>query len=482
MDKLGAMSAFAKVVALGSFAEAARTLGTTRSAASKAVMELEHVLGVRLLDRTTRRVRTTEAGLAYYERCVDILARVEETEMQVARLHGEPIGVLRLNGPASFGALYLAPAVSEFMGRHPKIKIELTLTDRFIDPIEEGADVTIRIAELANSSSDPRKLAPARRAFVGSPSYVARQGEPMAPEDLARHACLTYGHTTTLQRWRVVQTERPPPCRSIPFCAPTAATFCARPRWRVVALRFCRRSWLARTSKPGICELSSTASRNRRSASTPSMRRTATSPPRRGRSSTSSPNVSATSRNGTAFAARAPDGAAPPCAQASRLRRCHAPFGDERKAPMTRMTLATFAIAASAGIAVAATGLDEIKERQDLMKADGAATKPIVAMLQGKAPFDLATVQKTLKTYENAASKEVGLFPPDSKTGDKTQALPAIWEDDNMADFNERFKKFGADAAAGARDDQGRGELQGDDACVLHNCGACHEKYKAKQQ
>ena len=92
MDKLGAMNAFAKVVALGSFAEAARALGSTRSATSKAVMELERVLGVRLLDRTTRRVRPTEAGLAYYERCLDILARVEETEMQVARLHGEPSG------------------------------------------------------------------------------------------------------------------------------------------------------------------------------------------------------------------------------------------------------------------------------------------------------------------------------------------------------------------------------------------------------
>jgi DNA-binding transcriptional LysR family regulator len=205
MDKLSAMNAFAKVVALGSFAEAARALGTTRSAASKPVMELEHVLGVRLLDRTTRRVGTTEAGLAYYERCVDILARVEETEMQVARLHGEPRGVLKLNGPASFGALYLAPAVSEFMGRHPQLKIELTLTDRFIDPIEEGADVTIRIAELADSSLIARKPAPARRAFVASPSYVASRGEPTAPEDLARHSCLTYGHTTTLQRWKIVR-------------------------------------------------------------------------------------------------------------------------------------------------------------------------------------------------------------------------------------------------------------------------------------
>ncbi len=205
MDKLGAMNAFAKVVALGSFAEAARALGTTRSAASKAVMELEHGLGARLLDRTTRRVRTTEAGLAYYERCLDILARVEETEMQVARLHDEPRGVLKLNGPASFGALYLSSAVAEFMGKHPEIKIELTLTDRFIDPIEEGADVTIRIAELADSSFIARKLAPARRVFVASPAYIQRHGEPLEPEDLARRACLTYGHTTTLQRWRIVR-------------------------------------------------------------------------------------------------------------------------------------------------------------------------------------------------------------------------------------------------------------------------------------
>ena len=205
MDKLGAMNAFAKVVALGSFAEAARALGATRSAASKAVIELEHILGVRLLDRTTRRVRPTEAGLAYYERCLDILARVEETELQVARLHGEPRGVLRLNGPASFGALYLAPAVAGFMGGNPKVRVELTLTDRFIDPIEEGADVTVRIAEPIDSSLIAKRLAPARRAFVVSPDYVASRGEPAEPNDLARHACLTYGHTTALQRWKIVR-------------------------------------------------------------------------------------------------------------------------------------------------------------------------------------------------------------------------------------------------------------------------------------
>jgi DNA-binding transcriptional LysR family regulator len=204
MDKLGAMNAFAKVVALGSFAEAARALGSTRSATSKAVMELEHLLGVRLLDRTTRRVRATEAGLAYYDQCLDILARVEETEMQVARLHGEPRGILKVNGPTSFGALYLGPAVAEFMAKFPDLKIELTLSDRFIDPIEEGVDVTVRIAELADSSFVARKLAPARRAYVASPSFVAKYGAPNTPEDLAHLPCLSYGHTTSLQRWRIV--------------------------------------------------------------------------------------------------------------------------------------------------------------------------------------------------------------------------------------------------------------------------------------
>ncbi|HWJ18622.1 MAG TPA: LysR family transcriptional regulator, partial [Geobacterales bacterium] len=168
MDKLDAMNAFVKVVALGSYAEAGRALGLTRSAVSKAVMELEQLLGARLLDRTTRRVGPTEAGLAYYERCLDIIGRVEETEMEVSRLHTEPKGVLRVNAPMSFGALYLGPAAADFMQDYPDLKIELTLNDRFIDPIEEGVDVTIRIASLADSSLIARKLAPARRVLAAA--------------------------------------------------------------------------------------------------------------------------------------------------------------------------------------------------------------------------------------------------------------------------------------------------------------------------
>ena len=204
MDKLAAMTAFAKVVALGSYAEAGRHLGLTRSTVSKAVMELEQVLGARLLDRTTRRVSPTEAGRAYYERCLDILASVEETELQVSRLHEEPRGVLRINAPVSFGALYLGEAIAAFMGAYGELRIELTLNDRFIDPIEEGVDVTIRIGALADSSLIARKLAPARRVLAAAPGYLRRHGTPRSPEDLIEHRCLNYGHTTTLPKWQLV--------------------------------------------------------------------------------------------------------------------------------------------------------------------------------------------------------------------------------------------------------------------------------------
>ncbi len=203
MDKLDAMLAFTKVVALGSYAEAGRQLGLTRSAVSKGVIELEQILGARLLDRTTRKVSPTEAGLAYYERCLTILAEVEETELQVSRLHDEPRGTLKLNAPMSFGVLHIGSAIADFMTAFPDLKIELSLSDRFVDPIEDGFDVTIRIAELADSSLIARKLAPGRRVLAASPDYIRSHGLPEEPADLAEHACLNYGHTTVLQRWQL---------------------------------------------------------------------------------------------------------------------------------------------------------------------------------------------------------------------------------------------------------------------------------------
>jgi DNA-binding transcriptional LysR family regulator len=208
MDKFEAMDAFTKVVATRSFAEAGRRLGLTRSAVSKAVMELERALGARLLDRTTRRVAPTEAGLAYYERCIAILAEVEETELQVSRLHDEPRGVLKVNAPMTFGMLYLGSAVADFMARYPDLTIELTLNDRFIDPLEEGVDVTVRIGTLSDSSLIARRLVPARRVLSAAPAYIARHGAPKAPEDLAHHRCLNYGHTSALQRWQLMVDDK----------------------------------------------------------------------------------------------------------------------------------------------------------------------------------------------------------------------------------------------------------------------------------
>lgn len=203
MDKLEAMHAFARVVSAGSFAEAARQLGRTRSAISKAVMELEHMLGVRLLDRTTRKVRPTEAGLAYYERSAAVLADIEETEIQIAGLHDAPRGVLRINGPMSFGTAYLAGAVADFLGAYPDLTIELLLNDRFIDPLEEGVDVTVRIGELADSSLIARRIAATRRVLVAAPSYLTQHGTPTAPDDLARHRCLVYGQVAARHRWHL---------------------------------------------------------------------------------------------------------------------------------------------------------------------------------------------------------------------------------------------------------------------------------------
>ncbi|AGK59345.1 LysR family transcriptional regulator [Hyphomicrobium denitrificans 1NES1] len=209
MDKLESMGAFVKVVASGSYAEAARRLGLTRSAVSKAVMELEQQLGARLLDRTTRHVTPTEAGLAYYERCIAILAQVDETEAQISRLHDEPKGVLKINAPMSFGTLYLGDAVADFMIRYGDLKVELTLTDRFIDPLEEGVDVTVRIGALVDSSLIARRISPARVVIVASPDYLKKHGTPQNPAELANHRCLSYGHTTSMQRWHLKENDRP---------------------------------------------------------------------------------------------------------------------------------------------------------------------------------------------------------------------------------------------------------------------------------
>jgi DNA-binding transcriptional LysR family regulator len=203
MDKLTSMRAFTRVVQHGSFAAAARELRLSRSAVSKYVIELEQELGSQLLVRTTRSASPTENGQAYYERCIAILADLEEADLAVTRLQSEPRGLLRVNAPMSFGTLHLGRAVADFMERHPQLQIQLVLSDQQIDPVQEGFDVTLRIADLPSSSLIARKIAPARRVVCAAPSYLARRGTPAHPDDLRRHDCLAYGYLATGNQWKL---------------------------------------------------------------------------------------------------------------------------------------------------------------------------------------------------------------------------------------------------------------------------------------
>ncbi len=133
---------------------------------------------------------------------------MEETEIQISRLHDAPRGVLKINAPMSFGTRYLGAAVADFMARYPELKLELILNDRFIDPLEEGVDVTVRIGALTDSSLIARRLAPARLVLAAAPAYLEQHGTPQTPEDLGHHRCLTYGHMAATQRWTLSARRR----------------------------------------------------------------------------------------------------------------------------------------------------------------------------------------------------------------------------------------------------------------------------------
>ncbi|MBE7380410.1 MAG: LysR family transcriptional regulator [Leptolyngbya sp. SIO1E4] len=205
MDKFESMRAFVQVVEAGGFAAAAREMGVSRSAVNKLVMNLEDALKVQLLQRTTRKVTPTPTGLAFYDRCVAILADLEEAELAVSQLQTEPKGQLRINAPMSFGNRYLSPVIAQFLRQYPDLHLELSLSDRFIDPIEEGFDVTVRIAKPPEASSlIVHELLPAPVILCAAPSYLAEHGVPTAPSDLTQHACLPYGHLATDNQWMLV--------------------------------------------------------------------------------------------------------------------------------------------------------------------------------------------------------------------------------------------------------------------------------------
>ncbi len=205
MDQLQGMRAFVKVVEAGGFAAAARELGLSRSVVNKHVINLEHDLGAQLLRRSTRQVTPTESGLAFYDRCVQILADVSEAVAMVSALQHQPSGNLRINAPMSFGATHLAPLVAQFMADHQDVHVELVLNDRVVDPIEEGFDLTIRVGEpQATTSLITSAVVPAHRVLCASPEYLERHGEPGDLGALRRHRCLHYGYQESGSQWRLI--------------------------------------------------------------------------------------------------------------------------------------------------------------------------------------------------------------------------------------------------------------------------------------
>lgn len=203
MDKLASLRAFAKVVELGSFSEAGRALRLSRSAISKYINDLENELGVQLLNRTTRQVSPTENGQVYFERAIGVLSDLDAADQAVTHLQATPRGLLRVNAPMSFGTLQLGPAIADFMERYPELRIQLVLSDAQVDPIQEGLDVTLRIADLESSSLIARKIMPVDRVVCASPDYFERHGTPKHPSDLRDHNCLTYGFLSTGNQWKL---------------------------------------------------------------------------------------------------------------------------------------------------------------------------------------------------------------------------------------------------------------------------------------
>jgi DNA-binding transcriptional LysR family regulator len=184
------MAVFAKIVASRSLSAAARELGLSPAMVSRRLAGLETRLGVRLVNRTTRSLHLTDEGASYYECCARVLAEIEHANASVSAGRHEPQGTLRVALPAAFGNQYVAPLVPQFAARYPAVQLSLSLSDRTVNLVDDGFDLAVRIAALADSSLAARKLAPNRRVVCASPDYLRSHGTPRTPQDLAQHNCL----------------------------------------------------------------------------------------------------------------------------------------------------------------------------------------------------------------------------------------------------------------------------------------------------
>ena len=192
MDRLSSMNAFVMAAELGSYARAAERLNMSAQMVAKHVTALEQRLGARLLNRTTRRQSLTELGNAYYERCKHILTEAEAADSLAQIMNDTPRGKLKITAPVTFGSYSLMPLITQFLRDHSDVEIDLHLTDRFVDLVEEGYEVAFRIGPLATTSLTARPLAAYQLVACAAPAYLAARGTPLTPADLAQHECLGY--------------------------------------------------------------------------------------------------------------------------------------------------------------------------------------------------------------------------------------------------------------------------------------------------
>jgi DNA-binding transcriptional LysR family regulator len=204
MDRISAMQVFAKVVELGSFARAAERMNLSTSAASRQIAELESHLDTRLLNRTTRKISLTEPGRAYHERCLQLLADIDEAEQAAQAGRASPRGTLRVTCSVNFGVHHLAPLLGPFQKKHPQVQLDISLSDRMVDIVEEGFDLAIRIGESRSTSVIARKLGETRMVCCAAPAYLKQHGTPKTPQQLASHNCLIYEYLNPRNEWRFI--------------------------------------------------------------------------------------------------------------------------------------------------------------------------------------------------------------------------------------------------------------------------------------
>jgi len=206
MDRFRALETFVKIVDAGTLSRAAEAMALSTAVVSRTLAELESHLGTRLMHRSSRRLRLTESGTVFYERAKQLLADLGEAEAIASAATVEPGGMLRIAAPVTFGIIHLAPLWPKFLAAYPKLKLDISLSDRHVDVIDEGFDVAVRIVRTPGPTLIARKLAMTQLLVTASPAYIAARGLPTAPQDLAAHDCINYSYLAPRDEWLLYST------------------------------------------------------------------------------------------------------------------------------------------------------------------------------------------------------------------------------------------------------------------------------------